>query len=344
MRKAFWGILLLAAAPLTSAGEDTLFVPWANKFFVPKDPPPVVVHDFGTVPWGTTLTHKFAMTNIYAVPMQVIKDPEVSCGCTRVVRYTQKMDARESGYVDVEMDGRKFTGAKAVTIQVRFGPQFQSTAILQVRAFSRTDVAINPGQVNFQTVALGQAPTQEISIEYTGQQKDWQITGIDDNHGASIIPQYKLDRTANRGTIRYKVSVSLKAEAEAGVLQDQIILRTNDTAIPNLTIPVVGVVQAPLSVVQGSLIKLDSIAVGQKMSRNITLRGNKPFQIIKVDGEGDGLTVDVLPSAPSAVQAVRVNFAPSQPGELRRKLTILTDQKETAIVAIEGTAEAAPQP
>jgi hypothetical protein len=35
----------------------------------------VVVHDFGTVPYGTTLNHRFPMTNIYKVPMQVMSEP-----------------------------------------------------------------------------------------------------------------------------------------------------------------------------------------------------------------------------------------------------------------------------
>src|SRR5205823_1428119 len=119
-------------------------------------------------------------------PMQIVKDPVVSCGCVRVVRYTQKLEPRETGFIDVEMDGRKFQGAKAVEISVRFGPKFQSTAILQVRAFGRTDVQINPGQVNFGVVALGQQPAQNIDIQYTGQQINWRIDEVDTANAPSV--------------------------------------------------------------------------------------------------------------------------------------------------------------
>src|SRR3954469_13104649 len=111
MKYAFWAILVIAVAPVAALADDVV-IPWGNKFFAPKDPPPVVVHDFGTVPFGTTLTHRFALTNIYAVPMQIVEDRKVSCGCVRIVRYTQKLEPRETGFVDIEMDGRRFQGSK----------------------------------------------------------------------------------------------------------------------------------------------------------------------------------------------------------------------------------------
>jgi hypothetical protein len=340
MRHAFWGLLVVAIVPMAVvAADDQPPIPWANKFFVSQSPPPVVVHDFGTVPWGTTLTHRFVMTNIYAVPMQIVKDPEVSCGCTRVVRYTQKLEPRETGFVDIEMDGRRFQGAKAVTITVRFGPKFQSTAILQVRAFGRTDVQINPGQINFGVVAAGSKNSQPINIQYTGQQMDWRVEDVDTSNAPSVIAsvQRLMPQRGVTATI-YQLAVSLKPDAEPGVLQDQIMLKTNDRANPVVIIPVSGTVQAPLLVVQGNLLKFDPIPVGKEIERLITVRGTKPFKVVKVDGEGDGLTVK-YDSFPSPVHRLTIAFRPNQPGELRRKLQFTTDQKETASVTVEATAE-----
>src|SRR5215211_710774 len=79
-------VLAVLAAP--AAGQPANPPPpWANKLFLPdvernpaQPPPPVVVHDFGTVPKGTLCVKKFTLTNIYDVPMQVI-DIRRSCGC-----------------------------------------------------------------------------------------------------------------------------------------------------------------------------------------------------------------------------------------------------------------------
>lgn len=335
MCRIFGGILFIALLPaITQADEG---VPWANKFFQPKDPPPIVVHDFGTVPYGTTLTHRFELTNLYAVQMQIMQDPTVSCGCTRVLKYTQKLEAREKGFVDVEMDARKFQGSKAVTIQVRFGPKFQSTAILQVRAFARTDVQINPGQINFGTVAQGQKPAQAIDVTYTGQQINWQITGVEAENNAKVKATYQR---VQGGRSAFRINVELKDDAEPGMIQEQILLKTNDAANPVISLPVTGAVQGRLAVVQGGQVRLDTVKVGEESVRNITVRGNKPFKIVKIEGDGQGLTVKYTPIPDTPIQTVNVVFAPTQAGELKRKLTFTTDQNESTSVTIEGVAEA----
>jgi hypothetical protein len=345
MNRATWGLLAFCVLPACVHAQDTAAVPWGNKFFVAKEPPPVVVHDFGTVPFGTILNHRFVMTNIYAVPMQVLSDPIVSCNaCTRIVRYTQKMEPRETGFIDVEMDARQFKGAKAVTISAtlagqRDGKRFQSTAMLQIRAFSRTDVSVAPGQVAFGTVAQGQQPTQTVDVQYVGQQINWQITGADETNSQNVKATFR--RTdQGRGMITYRLTATLKPEAASGALQDQIVLKTNDPTSPLLVIPVSGVVQAPLSVVPSNDVRLDPVTVGQETQRVVQIRAVKPFKIVKVDGEGDGLTVRYQPiHAP--VQPVVITFRPTQSGELKRKVTIHTDQKDMAIVTVEGTAEKA---
>ena len=343
MKRAIWVLFAIGVLPVFVQAQETAVAPWANKFFAGKEPPPVVVHDFGTVPWGTTLTYRFTMTNIYAVPMQIMADPNPSCSCTRVLRYTQKLEPRETGFIDVEMDGRRWQGPKAVTIQAVFGgnrngQRFQSTAVLQVRAFTRTDVQMTPGQAVFGTVAQGQQPSQSVDIQYGGQQINWQITGVDDTNSPNV--KVAVHRVAQgRGMITYRLTATLKPDAAAGALQDQIVLRTNDQTAPLLTVPVSGMVQAPLAVVQGLDVRLDPVPVGQETARNIMIRAVKPFRIVKVEGEGDGVTASYQRSITSPVQVVTITFKPTQPGELKRKLTIHTDQKDMTTVTVEGSAE-----
>lgn len=338
MNRATWILFAVGAIPAFAQAQEAASVPWGNKFFAGKEPPLVVVHDFGTVPYGTILNYRFPMTNIYKVPMQVMSDPTVSCNaCTRIVRYTQKLEPLETGFVDVEMDARKFSGAKRVTISVVFGPKFKSTAMLEIRAFSRTDVQVNPGQVAFGTVSQGKQPTQNVEVQYTGQQINWQITGIDDTNAQNV--KATVQRTGQGRSISYSLTATLKADAASGNLQDQIVLKTNDPTSPLLTIPVTGVVQAPLTVVNGSDIRLDPVPVGQEITRIVQIRAVNPFKIIKIDGEGDGLSASAQ-AILSPIQSVRITFKPSQAGELRRNLTVHTDQKTSVILNVEGTAEA----
>src|SRR5262245_61475398 len=103
----FVGLILLAAPPAFSLEEG-----WANKLF--KEP---TSHDFGTVARGAQLYHRFPLTNIYAVPLE-ITNIRVSCGCVTATPMPKVLQPRESGYIDIAMDARRFNGAKTVTVFV----------------------------------------------------------------------------------------------------------------------------------------------------------------------------------------------------------------------------------
>src|SRR5262249_11927647 len=136
-----------------------------------------LVHDFGSVPRGAQLFHRFKITNIYAVPMD-ITNLKPSCGCGTAKATTNTLQPRESGFIEVKLDTTRFTGPKKVTISVTVGPEFTSTADLHLSFNSRADVVYNPGQVSFGVVARGKAAEKkEIDVEYAGA-LDWKVTEV----------------------------------------------------------------------------------------------------------------------------------------------------------------------
>src|SRR5437763_9109198 len=82
------------------------------------------------------------MYNPYAVPMTVTQ-VRVSCGCVTWSAPPGPIGPKESASLDITMDARKFQGPKSVAVFVTVGPQYVSTAVLQVTAVSRTDVVVN---------------------------------------------------------------------------------------------------------------------------------------------------------------------------------------------------------
>ena len=102
MRNAVLAVVaLVTLTPMAPAQDET---PWAEKLFSTK-----TEHDFGNVAHGTQMSHKFAFKNIYAVPLDVTIS-RISCGCTTAVSSTQKVEPHGSGTIDVNMNGRIFTG------------------------------------------------------------------------------------------------------------------------------------------------------------------------------------------------------------------------------------------
>ncbi|HYV36617.1 MAG TPA: DUF1573 domain-containing protein, partial [Gemmataceae bacterium] len=143
---------------------------WADKLFQNK-----TTHDFGTVAKGAQLKHSFAIKNIYAVPLDF--SARVSCDCVTPTFSKKTLKPQEEGTLDINMDARKFTGPKSVTIYVTVGPEYVSTATLVVTANARGDVVLNPGEVNFGVVQQGQQPSVKVDIDYAGF-LDWRVEEV----------------------------------------------------------------------------------------------------------------------------------------------------------------------
>src|SRR3954454_17189506 len=131
----------LAVVPAVVLAQQPAPVPWANRLFQKDNTPAVLVHDLGTIPGGTVAAHRFTVTNIYDVPMQVIA-VEKSCGCLEAYPPQQVLQPNESAEFGITMDAGRFKGANAQTFRITFGPQHTSTAVIRVTATSRVDVLL----------------------------------------------------------------------------------------------------------------------------------------------------------------------------------------------------------
>jgi hypothetical protein len=330
MRNAVFVIMSLGviAAPAAAQSE----APWAEKLFDNK-----TEHDFGNVAHGTQMLHKFSFKNIYAVPLDVTIS-SVSCGCTTATISTARVAAREAGTIDVNMNGRLFTGSRTVYVSVKFSSptqDFYSTARLKVVANSRQDIVFNPGSVSFGVVPQGKGAAQAITVEYAGT-ADWQVKDEVVTNGLPVDAKVERLRT-KPGVVGYKVSVSLKADAPAGTLKGEMFLKTSDRDSPLLPVLVEGNVQASLSA-SPSLVRVSAPA-NEKRSANFTVRGPKAFKILSVEGLGEGITlVNRLPDDSAETHRLTFEVKKSEAGDFRRKLQITTDiQKAPLVVIVEGS-------
>lgn len=327
-------LLVLTAFLGTAAAAAGQTPEWANKLFAKGG----TTHNFGNVPRGAVLSHEFTMTNIYAVPLEII-GTRVSCGCVTVKPATMVLQPKESTTVEVTMDGRRFTGPKTVNIFISVGPQYTSTATLQVSANSRADIVFNPGQVNFGVVPSGQTPTQIIDVEYAGQ-LDWRVKGIAEHTLPIDVKIEELYRRPGPITqVGYRLSLTLKSTAPAGSNRWELLLQTNDNASPTVPMLVEATVQAALSVVPSPL-HLSGVSAGQEVTKKVLVRGSKPFRILAVDGQGEGLTVEV-PTVAATVHVVTVRWK-AQAGDLHRELRFRTDLDAGATTTLTVEGKSAP--
>jgi Protein of unknown function (DUF1573) len=329
--------LLLLATPVVAQEP----IPWANKFFCTKgeSPPPIILHDFGTLPKGTVKTYRFKLNNIYAVPMNVV-EPKANCGCVSVIEYTGMMKPSEVGHIDIKLDTSRVDGEKDIQLSVRFegrNPEtkdlFWSYARLDVRVVSRADIAINPGAVQFNTVPAGEKAVQKVTVVYSGRNKNWNITEVGFKKELFDV---KVAPVQVRGaTAAYTVTATIKANAPTGSFDDSIVLKTNDVGTPALNLSATGMIQAPLRLVRDGL-KFGPVEIGSKKEQVAVVQADKEFKITAVNGQGDGVTAPVLPLKANKVQSVTITFAPDKAGPVKKELTIKIDSGETIKLMVEG--------
>ncbi len=331
MRNRFLALVALAVLTASAPAQG-----WADKMF-----PDGLTHDFGTVARGTQLLHKFKVTNIYNVRME-ITSIKSACGCVTASAAKRVLAVNESTWIEVRMDARRFTGAKTVGIEVTVGPEYISKSQLRVSANSRGDVVFNPGQVSFGTVTRGQALTQTIDVEYAGN-LDWQVSEVvakDVPYNVTIAELYRQKgKLRSPGKVGYRMSVTLKEDAPAGPLTHHVYLKTNDPASPLVPVLVEANVQSALTVTPKTL-SLGNVKTETALTRRVVVRGNRPFHITAVEGMGSGIELGApLGTTDADAQFVTFKCQFTAAEAFKRELKIKTSlQNEPVIVTIEGTA------
>lgn len=321
--------------------------PWANKFFLPaieenpaQPAPEVVYHDFGTVPFGTVCTQKFVMTNPYDVPMQVT-DVRLECGCLRAYPPAKVLQPKESAEFAVTMDAGKFRGPYARRMHVKFGPNFESTAVLEFRATSREDVTLSPGLVDFGLIAQGtKVPPRAVALKYEGKQADWKITGVARTPDGVDV-EVKEGSRGGAVTAGYTVTVTLKPNAPAGTLTEPVVLKTNDPATPLLTVNVAAVVQPSVAVIPDR-VTFRNVAVGTARQYKVIVRGSgfTPFTVNADAGATEELRVEGILPGPLTLHYLTIKYEPKAAGKFRHEVKFQTSLGgPPRVLVVEGEAK-----
>ncbi|MFM8932031.1 MAG: DUF1573 domain-containing protein [Gemmataceae bacterium] len=303
---------------------------WAEKMFQQG-----VAHDFGVIPKGSLLLHRFPVTNIYAVRMEITQI-QPGCGCVTAVASKRFLEPRETGTIDVSMDAKRFDGPKSVGIRVTVGPEFVSSAELRVTANARGDLVFNPGRIVFGAQASGAEANQTVVMEYAGA-FPLEVREVVTNQ----VPVNATVRQLYRepGRVGYEVSATLKTDGPPGAFKDSIFLKTNDPNQPMVPLLVEGAIESGISIIPQKL-ALGSVSTQDMLTRRVVVRGQKPFQILSVEGTGQGVELSgELSPTPSMTQTISLKVQLKTPGEFRRELKIRTTLQDAPLsLPVDGSA------
>lgn len=295
---------------------------------------PTTSYDFGSVPRGAQLLHRFTWTNTESRPLEIVES-RVSCGCVTVAAHPRQLQPGQSGTLDVAIDARRFVGAKSVTVQLLLGPEPSLAVTLQVTANSRQDVVFNPGQIQFGFLQEGATATQTLDVEYAGP-LDFRIDDViaAPHLRAEIEPLYKKP-----GMVGHRLKVTLQPTAPAGDFKQVLQLKTNDSQNPVLQVLVEGVIRSDVSVIPQP-VHFGSLAVGQKLQRRVTIRATEPFRILKADSTLSGVSVNFALTA-AKVHSVQVAWQPGSEHDALQEIVLHTDLPKHPVIRVrlEGHAQ-----
>lgn len=266
-------VFLLAMTPLTS------YAGWADAAF------PIKTHEFGSVAVASKTEFRFPVTNTTnnTIHIQTVR---ASCGCTTPIVETPYIAPGQTGFIVARFNTDTFRGKKGATLTVVIDQPSYTEVRLRVDGYIRQDMVFSPGSIEFGKLNHGQSHEQSAKIMYAGRD-DWSVVDVLSNSPWMTVKVKLNDRGPQRAT--YEVFVTLDPTAPAGFFQDEIIVVTNDRAMPRVPLRVSGDLQSSLTVSPQS-IAIGSVKPGESVQRQLFVRGREPFLIDSIEAKGFDVT------------------------------------------------------
>jgi len=251
-----FSLAVLLGAASSVKGQD---LDWAKQLFGESS------YDFGVVARGAKVEHKFIIENKWEEDL-VITSVQSTCGCTSPKIDKKNLKTWEKAELTVVVDTRSFLGRKDATIKVKFAPPFPAEVQIHIHTYIRSAVVVQPGVVQFGSVDQGTGMKQKVSVSYAGRNDFvWRIDRVESANPYLEGQVAEVSRTP--GQVKYDLWATLKPNAPAGYIQDQLVLVTNDVSqqAARVPVPVEGIVSTALSV-RPALLFMGVIEAGQPVS------------------------------------------------------------------------------
>lgn len=292
----------------------------AESYFEEKE------HDFGPTPRGPLLVHHFRFTNGGSEPVAIAR-LRASCTCITATGPAQKIKPGESAAVTVQMDTRRFAGAKTETVYVTFGAPLAEEVALKLQAQSREEFALSPDKFNFGKVGRGTGAKAVVRATLAGD-PDWSISEATADSGHVKVEAKKV---GTKGTqVTYEITAALDAALAPGRWETDVWLKTSNAALAKVRLPLVVEVTAAVGATPAS-VSFGDVKVGGSAEQNVLVRGEKPFRIKAVKGAGAGVEVAGVGAEAKAVHVLKFAFKPTKAGAVSQSVEIVGEESGAGV-------------
>jgi hypothetical protein len=295
--------------------------------------------DFGSVPRGPSLQYPFRLANKSRTTLN-IASVRVSCGCVTATALKGTLAPGEETSVVAQMDTRRFSGVKTVTIYVQFDRPAWEEVRLWVQANSRDDVSVTPDAFTFGRTKRGGAPSSSVTVTFLGGSPA-QITGIqtDSNYVQTAV------KTLSREDqdVAYQLTATLRPDAPVGRWYTDVWLQTSNPAMPRLRVPLTVEIESALSI-SPARVQFGAINVGSEAERRVMIRGVKDFRVTGVRGTDGEIRVRDNTRDSKPIHVLTVTLKGDKAGAVDRTLRVITDLPEQAEIEFEANGQIVAKP
>ena len=309
--------LLSSVAAILLTSSSLPAQDWARNLLATTD------HDFGSVARGAKAEYRFIVTNNLQSDVHIAA-VRSSCGCTSpyVENDKRTLKAYETGAIVAHLNSDTHVGQRAATLTVTFDQPYYAEVQLQIRALVHTDILMEPASLQFGAVEHGKAGEARVRL-YRADFPGWQIEGVrfsDPNLQGEVVPVARQG-----GQVWYDLKVRLAPTAPAGYISDHAILTTNDPRMGQIPVQIEGQVQ-PNVVVSPADLFLGVVHAGQKVTKPLVVRADKPFRIKAITSDKASFEIPEQPGDAKSVHVVPVTFvAGAEVGKIVKTIRIETD-------------------
>lgn len=289
--------------------------------------------DFGAVPRGPVLQHRFVIRNNTRQTIS-LGGVRVSCGCTTTHLGQSVLNPGEQTTLVARMDTSRFRGSKTVTIFVRFIRPESQEVRLWVKANAREDVAVTPETLEIGTVKAGEARTAKAILHFFGGQ-ELELKGPTTSSG-HLEASLRMIKTTELEKV-YELTATVRPDLPAGSWYADIWVETNLPQIPRIRLPLNVEVEAELVVTPGEA-SLGEWKEGHDAERRVIFRSGKPFRIVRFENESELLKARASSDEAKTVHVVTICAKGAKAGELATHLKVHTDLpvNGTVMVPVRG--------
>jgi hypothetical protein len=306
-------LLLLVVIAITASAEAQ---EWAEKMFKTRS------HDFGTIARAAKAEFAFELTNLYLEDVR-IASVRSSCGCTTPRIEKDTLKTYEQGVIIAHINSDRFLGSQGATLTVTLDKPYAAQVQLHVKVFVYSDVLLEPSGIALGSVGQGSSAERTIRVQHTGR-SDWRILEV--RSGCPHLAGQVTEITRHGGQVVYDLKVVLGKGVPPGYVNEQLWLITDDPYTKAIPVPVDGQVLADISVSPSSLF-LGVMQPGQSITKQIIVRGQKPFRIASIRGDCECLRATApKDQEPKLLYLVPITFtARDKRGQIIQTVYIETD-------------------